>query len=227
MEEDNPEKRERQEPSAPETSEDETHITKDEIEKWVDVVLTDMAVKPVLGVPVDYSPAIEVLPANHEVIYSTLVMHNDNSMSGSGIGAIVAVAMNAAAKYKTHAIMTRFGIAGQIYHKKMLYVPWYAVSNVKGHKVFLTPVVYLGLQRVDQFETKQAFKQRKEAFPAFIIPHVVASWRAFLQSAKGMALDPRVRKGKIKQLNKMINECLKRATKLGLPLPQLEPWVVE
>ncbi len=202
----------------------------EEIELWIQALSPDMEITPVLAVPINYSSVFEIIPPEHKVIYSTIVMHNNNSSRGGGSGilgaisAVVAISENLLEKYETHALMTRFGIAGKIFSEHLAFIPWYGISKIKGYQIFLSPVRYLDLKRDDAYETNEAFEKRKSEFPVFIIPHIVTSWRAYLNSIKGSKLDPPARKEKIFQLNKMIDQCLDRATKLDLPLPVLEYW---
>ncbi len=202
----------------------------EEIELWVKALSPDMQIAPILAVPIDYSCVSEMIPPDHEIIYSTIVMHYNNSSRGGGSGilgaiaAVVAIGENLLEEYETHALMTRFGIAGKIISGHLAFIPWYSIPRIKGHRITLSPVRYLDLKRDDAYETNEAFEKRKAEFPVFIIPHVVTSWRAYLNSIKGSKLDLPARKEKIFQLNKMIDECLDRATKLDLPLPELEYW---
>lgn len=115
-------------------------------------------------IPIDSSPAKNIIPPGEDIIYSTKCQIK----SSGGVG-------SPAFKYPTkkwisHVLLTNKGLAYINHVNRCIYFDWVQVRGIRKKKIEIFLGLDLTLKRDPQFETEEGFEKRKEEFANKIKP---------------------------------------------------------
>ncbi|MFX0099707.1 MAG: hypothetical protein ACFFCS_09000 [Candidatus Hodarchaeota archaeon] len=171
-------------------------------------------------VPIDYSDAVNHVPAGEQIIYSTMVEYVQQRVNDIA---------TAASRYVTHMLITENGMVyNKIKSKKKppeyRYIPWtdiYSTGQRMGWGYISTgmsiqPGAEIFYLRQDKnFEDKKTFKERSKKFPLVSLPLIIQSKKDLLQSPAAAGLKPSKINKIEKQILKLEKQYDKAAKKLG------------